>query len=137
MDKYLKIFSIGFFVVAFTLFVAACSTSGIVGGSGKSTNGSEMVEIQNKSLAKKLSIENFNTRVINDLLNVQVSIENQFTSSQEFQYKFAWFDVTGFEIEAEGNTWHTLVLHGKEMKTIQALAPNPTVRKYKIVLREL
>ena len=133
MDNYLKTLFIGFIVVIMT----ACTTTGMVGGSGKSPNDAEMVEIQNKSLAKKLSIQSFNTRVVNDLLKVQVSIENLFTSTQEFQYKFSWFDVTGFEVEIEGNAWHTLILHGKEMKTVQALAPNPTARKYKIVLREL
>ena len=119
------------------IFISACATSGIVAESDPATGKSDVVEIQNSSLAKKVAIKNFNTRVINDLLNVQVEIQNLFDSDQEFQYKFSWFDVTGFEIESEGNSWKTLILHGKETKNVQGLAPNPTVKKYKIVLRQL
>jgi len=133
MNNYLKLFAVCLFSVA----VAACATSGVVGKSDSESGKSEVVEIQNKSLAKKVSIKEFKSRVINDLLNVQVEIQNNFSSTQEFQYKFSWFDTTGFAIESGGDSWKTLVLHGQESKTVQGLAPNPTAKKFKIVLRKL
>jgi len=133
LNKAMKFLS----VCLFTAAVGACATSGVVGESDPSGEKSELIEIQNKSLAKKVSIQNFKTRVVNDLLNVQVEIESQFSSTQEFQYKFSWFDATGFEVEGEANSWRTLILTGKETKTVQAVAPNPTAKKYRMVLREL
>lgn len=133
MNNYLKIF----FVCFFSIFVGACATSGVVGESNPESGKSEIIEIQNKSLAKKVSIKDFKTRVVNDLLNVQAEIQNNFNSTQEFQYKFSWFDTTGFAVESGGDSWKTLVLHGQEAKTVQGLAPNPTARKFKIVLRKL
>lgn len=133
MKSYLKIVSI----CIFSVVIAACSTSGVKGTSDSTSGKSEIIEVQNKSLAKKVGIKDFKTRVVNDLLNVQVEIENKFSSTQEFQYKFSWFDVTGFAVDSGGDSWKTLVLHGMESKTVQALAPNPTARKFKIVLRKL
>lgn len=133
MNNYLKFFS----VCLFSSVIIACATSGVVGKSDPASGKSEIVEIQNKSLAKKVSIKDFKSRVVNDLLNVQVEIENNFSSTQEFQYKFSWFDTTGFAVESGGDSWKTLVLHGQEVKTVQGLAPNPTARKFKIVLRKL
>ena len=131
MNNYLKLSIASLFL----LTLVACATSGVMGTSDSAK--SEIVEVQNKSLAKKVSIKDFKTRIVNDLLNVQVEIENNFNSTQEFQYKFSWFDTTGFAVDSEASSWNAIILHGKESKTVQALAPNPAARKFKIVLRSL
>ena len=137
MNKFLKYSFSGLMLTLSSIMLVACATSGVVGTSDSASDKSEIVEIQNKSLAKKVSIKDFKTRVVNDLLNVQVEIENNFDSTQEFQYKFSWFDRTGFALDSEASTWNAIVLHGKEVKTVQALGPNPAARKFKIVLRKL
>ena len=137
MKNYLKLVFSSLVLAMTAMMVVACATSGVVGTSDTASGKSEIVEIQNKSLAKKVSIKDFKTRIVNDLLNVQVEIESNFNSTQEFQYKFSWFDTTGFAVDSEASAWNSIVLHGKESKTVQALAPNPAARKFKIVLRKL
>mgnify|MGYP001049137080 CR=1 FL=1 len=119
------------------MLAGGCASSGVVSEADPSAKNTELVEVQNKALAKKVSIRNFKTREINDLLNVQLEIQSEFSSTQEFQYKLSWFDGAGFEVESEANSWKTLLLYGKETKTVQAVAPNPTVKKFKLFLREL
>lgn len=127
------------FVVSAALLSSCATTSGIMGKADPSAEEGKatMIEVENKSLAKKVSIKSFKNRVINDLLNVQVEIANEFSSTQQFQYRFSWFDASGFEIEQESESWKPVVMHGGAVTTIQAVAPNPTAKTYKIVLRQL
>ena len=75
--------------------------------------------------------------MINNLLNVQVEIANDFSSTQNFQYRFSWFDSSGFEVEKESGSWQPVIMHGGAVTTLQAVAPNPTAKTFKIVLRQL
>ncbi len=130
----------GFILIVSSLIMAGCATTtGITGSVDPSAEAekSSLIEVQNKSLAKKVSITSFKNKVVNDLLNVQVEIANDFSSTRELQYRFSWFDAAGFEIEQEGGRWQPIVMHGGSVTTLRAVAPNPTVKSYKIVLREL
>lgn len=121
-------------------FLASCATTtGVVGevDPGAEKEKASMIEVQNKSLAKRVSIKDFKNRVVNDLLNVQVKIANDFSSTQQFQYRFSWFDASGFEVEKEADNWQPLIMHGGAVTTVQGVAPNPAVKSYKIVLRQL
>ena len=127
-------------ITAIALSIVACATTGVVGEVNPEASDkekAELIEVQSKSLAKKVVIKSFRTKMVNDLLMAQVEIANQFSSTQDFQYKFAWYDASGFEVESEGEAWTPIVLHGGAVKSLQAVAPNPTVKKFKIVIRKL
>lgn len=130
-----------FFGVAFCVLglIGCASTSGVVGEVKSERDGvvEENIEIQNRVLAQKLEITNFRSRIVGGILQAQVTVENRFSSDQQFQYKFAWFDSNGFQVEPESEGWEALVLHGKETRTLNAVAPNPTVKSFKVVLRSL
>lgn len=129
---------IGVFALVLTLFLPACATT--LGTAAKvdisSTEATPVIEVANKALEKRFKIKSFKNRMVNDLLNVQVEIANDFSSTQQFQYRFSWYDASGFEIEKEAGSWQPIVMHGRAVTTLQAVAPNPAAKSYKIVLRQ-
>ena len=121
----------------------ATRTSGIQGAAtvGQSPEGmtqmSQYVIIDNSRLARGLQIVDLKSQFAGDLLKAQVSIVSKFSRTLEFQYKFLWFDATGMEVSPGSLPWTPLTLNGNESKSVQAVAPNPAARTFKINIREI
>lgn len=121
----------------------ATKTSGIQGAAAtvQSPDGamqsSQYVIIDNSKLARGLQIVNLKSQFVGDLLKAQVSLVSKYSKTLEFQYKFFWFDANGMEINPGSLPWTPLTLHGNESKTVQAVAPNPAAREFKINIRAL
>ena len=45
-------------------------------------------------------------------------------------------DAEGAEIDPDGDPWRPLVLHGKETRTIQGVAPNASATSFKLRVRQ-
>src|ERR1035437_4930939 len=116
----------------------ATKTSGIHGAAAtvQSPEGtmqnSQYVIIDNSKLARGLQIVDLKSQFVGDLLKAQVSIVSKYSKTLEFQYKFLWFDAQGMEINPGSLPWIPLSVYGNESKTVQAVAPNPAAREFKI-----
>ena len=121
----------------------ATRTSGIQGAAAtvQSPEGtmtsSKYVIIDNSKLARGLQIVDLKSQFVGDLLKAQVSIVSKYSKTLEFQYKFLWFDANGIEINPGSLPWTPLTLNGNESKSVQAVAPNPSAREFKVNIRAL
>lgn len=93
------------------------------------------VILDNAALADDIQIVDARTVTVGNLLKAQVSVLSLINDDQLLQYKFKWFDQNDLEIDAGGQAWQPIVLHGKETKNIQATALNPTARRFTITIR--
>jgi uncharacterized protein YcfL len=76
------------------------------------------------------------SRFVNGLLMVNTELESGYSSPYRLEYKFSWYDSNGMEVDPARSAWIPFYLNGRENKTIQGLAPNPSAKSFKIKLRE-
>lgn len=96
----------------------------------------QIIESNSGLLSDSLSIVDTKTGFVGDLLKAQVSIKNDSGSQLNFQYKFKWLDKNGFEVAIDGRPWQPISITPHESKTVQEVAPNPTVNSFKILVQD-
>ncbi len=89
--------------------------------------------VNNIPLDYKVSIVGFNSRFLNDLLQVQVDLQNHKQELYELEYRIRWFDNTGFEIDH--TPWLPLTINAMEFKSIQMMAHSPDAENFKFYIR--
>ncbi len=138
----------------FTVMAAGCLLAGAVtgcqyGSSGIQANAavvqtpeggmstSKYVMINNSKLAKGIQVVDLRQTFAGDILQAQVSVVSKSSRTQNFQYKFQWYNAQGIEVEADRFPWTPVVLSGMDSKSLSAVAPNPTVREFRVNIRAL
>ena len=96
----------------------------------------QIIESNSGLLSDSLSIADTKTGFIGNLLKAQVSIKNDSGSQLNFQYKFKWLDKNGFEVAIDGRPWQPISITPHESKTVQGVAPNPSVNAFKILVQD-
>ena len=91
--------------------------------------------INNIPLSYKVSIDGYNSRFINDLLEASVNISNKDAKQYPLEYKFKWYDATGFEISESLSIWKPIVLDASDTIELKALAITPKVETFKFYIR--
>ncbi len=123
------------------MILSGCSSSaGIQGSSAMMDEGagiqhSEYVIVNNPKVARGLQIVDIATQFKGNLLIADVTLVSKYSDTEGYQYKFAWFDGDGIEIDAEGNAWTPFTMYGNETKTFRGAAPNPSAKQFKINIR--
>lgn len=126
-----------------SVFLMGCATrtSGIRGSATNiaspegSIQSSQYVIIDNSRLARGVQVVDLASNFVGDLLRAQVSLVSKYSTTLAVQYKFQWFDAQGVEIAPDSLPWIPLLLNGNESKTVQAVAPNPSARTFKVSIR--
>lgn len=128
--------------VGVTGLVAGCrTTSGIeVGAAAVQTPDgnyqlSKLQVINNERLAGAIQVVDVRSAFVGDLLRANLTLVSSSSRTQDFQYKFVWFDASGMEVYPDANAWTPMLLYGHESKAIQATAPAPSVREFKVKIR--
>ena len=123
--------------------LSGCSpTSGAEGRAkvGWKDDGAPMLDTKvvynNTALSRKVAIDEMTTSKAGDMLLAQVTLHSKAGETINLQYKFEWFDLNGLALNAASATWTPLIIYGKESKVIQGLAPDPSGRDYKLLLRD-
>lgn len=80
----------------------------------------------NPILSTRISVSRVNMTNLGDIKRTSLALSNGWFYAQDFQYKVVWFDASGTEINPEGAIWKPLSLQGRETKTVQSVAPNPS-----------
>ncbi len=114
------------------IVVTGCSRS--VMDIDGSAMGSSTVNPKNSPV--DIKVLDTRSKFINGLLMVNADIENGTSNQYTIEYKFSWFDSNGMTVDDGGNAWNPIYMQGKETRTIQGLAPNPSVKAFKIRIRE-
>ncbi len=117
------------FVAAFVFTACAPHTAGIMGSS------TGEVRVDNKTFASEVSVDQIQARLQGDLLQGSGIIQSKVATDLRLQYKFTWYDVSGFTLEDEASAWKSLKLHGKQRMQVTALAPNASAVRYELYVR--
>ncbi len=99
-------------------------------------NKQQILESNSGFLAASLEIADTKVGYAGDLMKAQVTIKNGSRSDLNFHYKFKWLDKDDFEIAIDGRPWTPLSITAYESKTVQAIAPNPTAKSFRILVQD-
>jgi uncharacterized protein YcfL len=123
--------------------LVGCSTTAGVEATGKTSwdeQGARSLEknvvFNNSGLRGDIQIVEVKSAMAGDIMRAQATLRSKDRDTLPFQYRFDWYDASGIEINAGAGSWKPLVLYGRESKTIQAVAPDPRAKEFKLKLRE-
>ena len=117
---------------------ASPNTSGLTVGAETDEEGNlqQILQVDNAKLARQLHVDDLTVgQTKNGLMKAGVKLTSQQNKSIVAQSKFAWFDADGAEIDPDTDPWRPLVLHGKETRTIQGVAPTAAAVSFKLRVR--
>ena len=118
---------------------ASPNTSGITVGAETDADGNlqQLLQVDNAKLARQLHVDDLVVgQTKNGLMKVSLKLTSRQNKSIVAQAKFAWFDADGAEIDPDTDAWRPLVLHGKETRTIQGVAPSAKAVAFKLRVRQ-
>ena len=75
-------------------------------------------------------------KVPSGLNRVNIQLSSLIQRSQHLQYRIAWFNSEGMEIDADTRTYRPLVLQGLDTVTVTGVANNPAAVTSRIRVRE-
>jgi len=113
--------------------LGGCSTSGIEAiGRPDAAEVKKHLLIHSDALANKITISDMRTRETAGLLEVSLTLSNLTSSDKSVAYRFSWFDADEFEVEAGTDAWTPVNLHGAQSISVQGVAPNGSVKSYRL-----
>ena len=126
------------FLLAIVLFFSACSSTVNTiepkNSSVKAQYISDKRIITDSSLADSAKIKTLNVVRGGGLLKVQVEVFNSTSEPKNINYKFSWIDNNGMSVSSPASAWQTLVMEGKEVRFISAVAPSENVNDFTLKL---
>ena len=131
----------GIALAALVVLVAGCAspnTSGITVGAETDEYGNlqQVLQVDNAKLAKQLLVQDVVVgQTKNGLMKASIKLTSRLNKDVVSQSKFAWFDADGNELDPATDPWRPLLLHGKETRTIQGVAPNAAAASFKLRVR--
>ena len=132
--------SLGMAALALALAAGCASpnTSGITVGAETDADGNlqQLLQVDNAKLARQLHVDDLVVgQTKNGLMKASVKLTSRQNKSIVAQSKFAWFDADGNEIDPDTDPWRPLVIHGKETRTVQGVAPTAAAVSFKLRVR--
>lgn len=70
-------------------------------------------------------------------LNFQAEVVNHLTKDCGIEWRIAWLDASGLEVESVSAAWRKLMVPSQDIVALTAIAPNPSVVDFRIYLRKL
>jgi uncharacterized protein YcfL len=126
-----------------SLGLVGCSTTAGVEATGKVSwdeQGARTLDknvvFNNSGLKGDIQIVDIKSAMAGDILRVQATLRSKDKDTLPLQYRFEWYDAGGFEINSGAGSWKPLVLNGREVKTVQGVAPDPRAKEFKLKIRE-
>ncbi len=92
--------------------------------------------IKDRALARQIEVLDVKTRFTGKFLEGLAILHNRRKRTVAFEYRFAWYDDSGFPVESNISHWTPDLLYGKESKWIRALCPKPGAAGFKLMVRE-
>jgi uncharacterized protein YcfL len=126
------------FCVAAAVLAALLAASGCLRGNLTSGVAAEngRLAIEDPAFAMNLELEqDARTRTNEGFLHAQVTLKNTNRQDYPCQYKFEWFDEAGMAMKHASTPWRPLVLHGRETKDLDAVAPIQGAADFRLKIR--
>jgi uncharacterized protein YcfL len=93
------------------------------------------VIVNNPKVARGLQIVDIATQFAGNIMEADVTLVSKYSDTEQYQYKFSWFDSDGIELDSESNAWIPFIIYGNETKTFRGTAPNPSAKQFKINIK--
>lgn len=133
----MKIVSFVLCALACALFTGCRTTAGTSVVLNHDTGGSVIYE-GNTRLHNALAVTAVTyDKVPNGLNRVNIQLASLVQRDQHLQYRIAWFNSEGMEIDAEARTYRPLLLHGLDTVTVTGVANNPAAVTSRLRVREV
>ncbi len=97
---------------------------------------SNMFVVYDGSLNKKLYLNKVVTKPAGNLLIGMVEIQNKDFATLKMEYRFAWYDADGFEIEPDARAWQAVVMPPEAIKTLKTTSPQQSGTNFKVFVKE-
>jgi uncharacterized protein YcfL len=93
--------------------------------------------ITDRGLNRTARVVGINTTTTpSGIMRIQVEVLNLRRSAQTFFYNLEWFDLNGMQVTTAGGGWTEHQIMGKETATLQATAPSPACKDFRMKLIE-
>lgn len=120
--------------------VAAVGLTACAGGAQEkppsaNVEDSQRFVVLDASLGDRLEISNAVQRYRGDIATGMVALQSTHFLTLNFQYRFAWYDQDGFELELESKAWKPASIPAKGVLTLKTTAPNPAAASFKIFVQ--
>ncbi|WP_372870393.1 YcfL family protein [Shewanella sp.] len=123
-----------------TLMLAAVLAMGVAGcakhTAGVSVASSGESRVDNATFSREVSVSDVRLIGSGDLLKGSALISSKVSTDLRLQYKFSWYDAQGLLVEAEGQSWQSLKLHGMQQQQVSSVAPNSSASRVEIYVRK-
>ncbi len=120
-------------LLAATVAFVGCTTAGI---EGRKSATNEQVRYRNSWLKEVVEMKNLKMRKVGGILQANATVFSDTSETLSVQYRFAWYDKDGFEIDKDAGSWKLATLHGRATEDIAGVAPNSRAEEFRIVIRE-
>ncbi len=100
------------------------------------TSQEDEITINDVPLEFKISIIGSTSRFQYDLLHAGVTIKSNSNSRYELEYKFVWYDESGFEMGKHLSKWKRVRIDSMDTVVLKALALTSKVDSFKFYLRD-
>ncbi len=115
------------------------SCTGLIASDNTSSNTLESetdeIIINNIPLSFNIEIIESNSRFVYDLLDARVTIKNRDNNKHYLEYKFIWYDESGFETSKNQSKWKQVRVDAKDTIKLKALAVTSKIDSFKFYIR--
>lgn len=132
----MKFLTLGLIGTLSTLLVACTAPNALTTKTQSNGEMSVQTRTNNAVLLTEISVDRVNMVNVGDLKKIALGIKNQRFNNKHFSYKIVWVDAQGMEVNPEGSIWKPIELTGREIKTVQSLAPNPSAVDVVVYLKK-
>lgn len=126
--------------VALTAALAALTGCVETAGTTVTTDhmtGSSLVMEDSTRLRDQIQILKVNYDEVNGLKRVHITLQSFKHRRLRLNYRIAWFDANGMEVDAATKTYRNLILEGRDTVTVTGLANSPACVTSKLRVRDL
>ncbi len=99
--------------------------------------GSSLVMEDSTRLRDQIQILKVNYDEVNGLKRVHITLQSFKHRRLRLNYRIAWFDANGMEVDAATKTYRNLILEGRDTVTVTGLANSPACVTSKLRVRDL
>lgn len=71
-----------------------------------------------------------------DLVKIQVELLNDDRKDHQVNYRFSWYDGSGMAVDSPMSLWKPVTILGRQTIPLQAIAPNPRAKDFRLELQE-
>ena len=134
----MKLLSLIFSVLLAGILFSGCHTTAGTSVVMNHQTGGSIIYEGNTRLHNNLAVTAVTyDKVPNGLNRVNIQLSSLVQRDQHLQYRIAWFNSEGMEIDAGTRTYRPLILHGLDTVTVTGVANNPAAVTSRLRVREV